>query len=53
MLFNCIYNVDIVPNTFTTNASSFYSNFKNADSYYFVDVTQWIWPRFVKMLKSL
>ena len=52
MYFNCIYHVDIVPNTFTTNASSLYSNYRNADNYFIADITQWIWPRFVKKKKS-
>ena len=45
-LLNISYNVDLIPNIFTTNTSSLYSSSNNYDtSYYFVDITQWVWPR--------
>ena len=40
-----IYNVDLTPNIFTTNTSSFYSLSNNDPSYYYVDITRWVWPR--------
>ena len=43
---------DLTPNTFTTNASSIYSSSNNSTSYYFVDVTQWVWPRAATQLKK-
>ena len=39
-----IYYIDLTPNIFTTNTSSFYS-VDNYTSYYFVDITQCVWPR--------
>ena len=41
-----IYLTDIVPNTFTTNTSSFFSKSNSADNYYFIDISHWIWPRY-------
>ena len=45
-----IYLTDIVPNTYTTNTSSLYMNLSIEDGYYFVDITEWVWSRFVPEL---
>ena len=45
-----IYYVNIVPNIFITNSSSFYSKTSSVSDYYITDVTNWIWPRFIPNL---
>ena len=47
-----IYLADIVPNTYTTNTSSLYMNSSIAYGYYFVDISEWVWPRFVPELNN-
>ena len=40
-----IYYSDIVAKTFTAYSSSLYNRSSFVTDYYYVDVTQWIWPR--------
>ena len=35
----------MTPNFVTTNTSSLYSSSNNVTSYYFVDITHWVWPK--------